>query len=101
MKKLFFIVLIVVLLMVIGSFAKEALRNRAAAGAKNEPVALVEGCDCNVELGCADDDKECMDKMLACGCEAADADEENGKLEDVEEDNPELTSDDGETVIQE
>lgn len=95
MKKLFFIVLTVVVLMVAGSFLKEVLRQQAEN--QESSVALVEDCDCNVERGCEEGDQACLDKMVACGCNI---DAENS-AEEVVEEHPELTSDEDETIVSE
>ncbi len=95
MKKLFFIVLTVVVLMVAGSFVKEALRQQAEN--QENSVALIEDCDCNVERGCAEDDLACKKKMVECGCNI---DAENS-AEEVVEEHPELTSDEDETIVAE
>ena len=95
MKKLFFIVLTVVILMVAGSFIKEMLRQQAEN--QSNSVALVDGCDCNVERVCEDGDQVCQDKMVECGCNI---DAENS-VEEVVEDHPELTSDEDETIVSE
>lgn len=98
MKKLFYIVLVVVILMVAGSFVKKNLRENAAPVVETT-VEVVEGCDCDADFNCEPEDNECLEKRVECGCDAAPVD--GVPAEEVEEENPELTQDEGETIITE
>lgn len=97
MKKLFYIVLVIVLLMVISSFVKKNLQEKATVQETAVVVDVVEDCDCNVIRECDPEDKECIARLKECGCEESD----DAPVEDVEEENPEMTQDEGETIINE
>ncbi len=115
MKKLFYIVLVVILLMIVSYFVKEGHNKTQPAAAEEtvdaEQPAEVNGqavvsCTCETECSCPEGIEncdECEAAREACKCQTEDGDivEVEEEVEDVEEINPEETSDEGETIIKE
>lgn len=120
MKKLFYIILVIILLTIVSYFVKEG-HNRPQPTVNEESTtvniadepqsveingqALV-SCTCETECTCPEGIEncgECEAAREACKCQTEDGNivevEEN--VEDVEEVNPEETSDEGETIIKE
>ena len=95
MKKLFFVVLTIVVLLVGGRFAKDFLNEKAQEKAMQDQAQEMTDCDCNMITDCEPEDQECRQKLIDCGCEA------DVEATDVVEDNPDETSDEQETVIEE
>ena len=112
MKKLFYIVLVIVALMVISRFIKE--RNRVentvtvTAADISEPVTETlpdVNCICDAEPACNPGDENCDPDQTKSTC---DCKQPNGEtvtieetVEEVEETNPEETAGDDETIIKE
>ena len=120
MKKLFYIALVIVLLMIISYFVKEGHnKNRVAASKESGVVTVVAperpaevngqpvvSCTCETECSCpegVENCNECEAAREACKCETESGDivEIKEEVVDVEEINPEETSDEGETIIKE
>ena len=120
MKKLFYILLVIVLLMILSYFVKGG-HNTTPAPTTEETAAAtvvetdsqtevngqpVVSCTCETECTCPDgveNCSECEAAREACKCETEDGDivEVEEEVEDVEELDPEETSDEGETIIKE
>lgn len=121
MKKLFYILLVIVLLMILSYFVKGGHNAALAPVAEEEAAAVtvvepdsqtevngqaVVSCTCETECTCpegVENCSECEAAREACKCETEDGDivEVEEEVEDVEELNPEETSDEGETIIKE
>ena len=94
MKKLFYVVLIVLIVLVIGSFVQQ---NTEETVTPSTEVIDVVACDCDTKCNCPDvENCECMAQKAACDCAFADV-----EAEDVVEDNPEETSHEDETIVSE
>ena len=120
MKKLFYIVLVVILLMIVSYFVKEG-HNKTQPTTTEETAVVdtvdaeqpaevngqaVVSCTCETECYCPEGIEncdECEAAREACKCQTEDGDivEVEEEVEDVEEINPEETSDEGETIIKE
>lgn len=110
MKKLFYIVLVIVALMVISRFVKEksniAATTTAVTAETSEPVTATLpdiSCICDTEPACNPGDENCDPDAAksTCNCE-----QPNGEtvtieqtVEEVEEINPDETAGDDETII--
>lgn len=110
MKKLFYIVLVIVALMVISRFVKERGQNVATPSVTeqeaSEPVTATlpdVNCICDAGPACQPGDADCDDTATksTCNCQQA-----NGEtvtieqtIEDVEEINPDETAGDDETIV--
>lgn len=119
MKKLFYIVLVVILLMIVSYFVKEGHNKTQPAAERTAVVDTVDAeqpaevngqavvsCTCETECSCPEGIEncdECEAAREACKCQTEDGDivEVEEEVEDVEEINPEETSDEGETIIKE
>ncbi len=101
MKKLFYVVLVVLIVLVIGSFVKT---NMDAAEIANEEVMDVVACDCEAECTCdaSDENCTCAAQRAACDCDAiANGVSDEILAEEVVEENPEETSHEDETIVSE
>ena len=103
MKKLFYVVLVVLIVLVIGSFVK---KNVDSATPATDDVIDVVACDCDAECTCAETDENCACAVqrAACDCDAdADGDgvSEDIEAEEVIEENQEETSHEDETIVSE
>ncbi len=95
MKRLFYVVLIVLIVLVIGSFVRQ---NTEETVTPTTEVIDVVACDCEAKCTCPEGDEscDCMVQKSACDCASADKD-----AEEVVEENPEETSHEDETIVSE
>ena len=101
MKKLFYVVLVVLIVLVIGSFVKT---NVDSAEMASEEVMDVVACDCEAECTCDESDENCTCAVqrAACDCDAiANGVSDEILAEEVIEENPEETSHEDETIVSE
>ena len=101
MKKLFYVVLVVLIVLVIGSFVKT---NVDSAEMASEEVMDVVACDCETECTCDESDENCTcaAQRAACDCDAiANGLSDEIVAEEVVEENPEETSHEDETIVSE
>ena len=101
MKKLFYVVLVVLIVLVIGSFVKTNVDSVEMA---SEEVMDVVACDCEAECTCDESDENCACAIqrVACDCDAiANGLSDEIVAEEVVEENPEETSHEDETIVSE
>lgn len=112
MKKLFYIVLVIVALMVISRFVKERNQSETVVAVSavdiSEPVTETlpdVNCVCDAEPACAPGDENCDPDQTKSTCDCKQANGETVTIEEtveaVEETNPEETAGDDETIIKE
>lgn len=104
MKKLFYVVLVVMVLMVIASFVKKGMESEPAI-VEEAVVEDVIACDCDAPCTCDESDQACTcaAQRAACDCsgERGDGEIVGDEAEDVVEDNPDATSHEDETIVAE
>ncbi len=95
MKKLFYVVLIVLIVLVIGSFVQQ---NTEETVTPTTEVIDVVACDCDAKCACqeADENCDCIAQKAACDCASSES-----EAEEVVEENPEETSHEDETIVSE
>ena len=95
MKKLFYVVLIVLIVLVIGSFVRQ---NTEETVTPTTEVIDVVACDCEAKCNCSAEDEncDCMAQKAACDCASAES-----EAEEVIEENPDETSHEDETIVSE
>lgn len=121
MKKLFYVVLVIVILMVISYFVKggnqkELTSPEAVSVVNVEETATSDvsdstvdaaACNCDVkaeECICPENqpDCDCASQKTSCNCKTSDGLEVTEEVdENIEEVNPDVTANDDETIIQE
>ena len=110
MKKLFYIVLVIVALMVISRFVKEngKVPQSAPAVETSEPVTATlpeANCICDSQSVCDSQDETCDNEATKTICKCKQANGETitieQDVEDVVEMNPDETSDEDETFVEE
>lgn len=112
MKKLFYIVLIIVIVALCGTYLKS--RNTPLPSAEPQPQASEnisedkDDCVCNTECICPEEDADCdcVRTKSTCSCTQKDGrvitlESVETNNEDIEELNPEETSDEDETILSE
>lgn len=101
MKKLFYLVLVVLIVLVIGSFVKTS---GEPVEAVSDEIMDVVACDCEAECTCDESDENCACAIQrsACDCDAiANGLSDEIVAEEVVEENPEETSHEDETIVSE
>lgn len=107
MKKIFYaIVLILVLVLVVNYVRKDNQTEAVNEYVDEVNVADVIACDCDAPCNCASNDIncECAASRAACNCDAINGGDEitvDEFAEEVEEENPDETSHEDETIIAE
>ena len=102
MKKLFYLVLIVVIVLVLGTFVRQNTEETVAPS-KVEVIDVV-ACDCDAKCDCieTDEDCPCAAQKSACDCNSDDVvDNAPTDSEEIVEGNPEETGHEDETIVSE
>lgn len=105
MKRIFYVVLVILILMVIGSFVKKGKDAQRMMAGEEVVVEDVVACDCDTPCECDEKDLECVCAVQRascdCGGDSGDSVILDTNIEEVEEDDSGVTSHEDETIISE